>query len=308
MSDTAMPSTGRVRGGRECVLCAAHDRRTPLESGHCCAGCHMHLARCLRDLSQTVVQAAAETIPAVRGATGGRVPPGSKPPIDLDHIAPHLALIELTKGDPDTRVTITDCLASWEMVIRAERLMTRYGPATEAHAGDTEHGWTTSEIALTGRAFTQAIGFLQRNLEWIITDPKFPLQQFDDEIGRSLATVRSMLIGRSRDCVVSCPTITDHGRCGQPITVRTWLPLEHDPSVGETTRCRACGAVRTAAQLVRAGGTEDTWASPEDLAEHFGVTARTLRRWAKSGSVRRKGGLYNWADVATYATLKNAGA
>lgn len=268
----------------------------------------MRLARSLRDLSQTVVQAAAETLPAVSGSGSGRVPPGSKPPLDLDHVAPHMALIELTKGDPASRVTITDCLAHWEMTVRAYRSLTQYGLATEDHAGNPTRGWITSEITLSDRAFTQAIGFLQRNLEWIVTDQRFPLTQFADQIGRSLATVRSMLLGRSRDRVVSCPTITDEGRCGQPITVRTWLPLEHDPSVGETTHCRRCGAIRTAAQLVRAGGTEDTWASAEDLAEHFGVTARTLRRWAAAGSVRRKGGLYNWADVATAATLKDAGA
>lgn len=290
------------------MLCAAHDRRTPLKAGHCCAGCHTRLARSLRDLSQTVVQASAETLPVARRGGSGRVPPGSKPPIDLDHVAPHMALIELTKGDPDTRDTITNALARWEMLIRAERRMLQYGPATEAHAGDRRKGWATSEIVLTERAFTQSIRFLQQNLDWIATDPRFPLAQFDDQVGRSLAAVRAMLLGQSRDRVVSCPTITEDGRCGQPITVRTWLPLEHDPSVGETTHCRACGAIRTAAQLVRAGGTEDTWASAEDLAEHFGVTARTLRRWAKSGGVRRHGGLYNWADVATHATLKDAGA
>lgn len=287
---------------RVCVLCARRNVDTRLEHGHCCPACQAGIAGDLAQLLTLATDASTDLTPA-QGMSGAR---GfeSKPPIRLDNAAPHLALIELTKGDPSSRVTITDSLTSWEIVIRSERLFARYGIATEADMGDVTRGWTTSELKLSARAFTQAVGFLRANLDWICASPTFPLEQFVDEVQRARGTMRGMLKGGGQDRVVKCPTLTDDGTCGASITIRTWAALDArdddgrpDHSTGETTVCRRCGAVRSAAQLLHTAGTEDTYADAEALALHFGISQTVIRKWARAGKVAKDGSRYRWADV-----------
>lgn len=280
-----------------CTLCDTRQRTTMVRSGHCCAGCIRHLENQLGSLLQLATDAAADVTPRTGSGSGGQ---GfeSKPPISLDNAAPHLAMIELTPGDHDTRVTITDALASWEIVIRSERDLAPYGAATEAHAGDRLRGFATSEVTLAARAFTQSVGFLTRNLEWITTEFSTErLVQFDLEVSAACSAIRRMLNSGGRDRVVSCPTLTAAGTCGNRITVRTWAALDDDPTTGETTHCPRCGAVRTATQLMRSSGSDETWADAESLALHFGISQTVIRKWARAGHVQRANGLYRWSDV-----------
>lgn len=66
-----------------------------------------------------------------------------------------------------------------------------------------------------------------------------------------------------------------------------------------TVACRRCGQTGTAAWLMRLASAEG-WADSEALAVGYGVSERSLRRWARHGEVKAKGTrprLYAIADV-----------
>jgi len=305
MTSTTAPST--------CVICTHHNRDTPVEWGRCCDGCRAKLLGDLAQLVTLATEAATQTLPTSNpgGATGYE----SRPPIRLDNAAPHLAFIELTPGDESSRVTITDALTSWEIVIRSERLYARYGIATSPQDRDWLRGSGASEVALSQQAFTQAVGFLRAQIDYITSSATFPLEQFANEIAQAKAVIRGLTSSGPRDRVVACPTVLDDGTtCGRRLTVRTWHPVEArwdngrpDDTTGETTHCRSCGAVRTATQLLHTAGTGDTYADAEALAAHFGINQTTIRKWARAGKVQRGRGLYRWADVKREVdTLRSA--
>ena len=286
-----------------CVLCATRGRETRLESGHCCAACRVRVDDDLRDIVTIADQTAAE--PRMTGTDNGSRNTESKPPADLDRIAPYLAFVTIDDG---VKATVADVLLSWERIVREERGLAWVGNATAGHGG-------TSEVILAAKSARASVALLRGHIDWITTAPDFPLELFAHEIGATWRRISAFALdSRTKDRVVECPTITDGQdadgnpiSCGYRLHVRTWLPLEarddtgkRDLSIGEDVTCKRCGTTRTPAQLIHAADKESSWADAEAIAETYKVGERTLRRWAANGHIRRDHGRYNVGDVVAH--------
>lgn len=108
---------------RVCVLCAARDRTTRLESGHCCAACAGWLATQIADIARLAADAAAWVAPGSSTGGSGRPVPGSRPPLRVDALDP-----ELTPIGPPPSATVLEVLEAWTRMIREQREMSPYGP------------------------------------------------------------------------------------------------------------------------------------------------------------------------------------
>lgn len=311
---------------RVCVLCAirvhrqlvrelkreptagelAH-RQTRLDEGHCCASCASRLDN---DLASIVRNADLEAFEEASTSAGGLSASfESKPPTDLEGIAPYLALVRMNPGvDPPRRHSVANLLGEWERMLRDVRSLAAYGPATEHHIG-------TDEGLLSAQATRQAVALLRSHLDWIVNEPQWPLEDFANEIGMCARRMHAFSGHADRepgDRVVPCPTLTglidDDGdpiACGKRLVVRTWAALDAtesvtgraDWSIGDHVTCPRCGATRSPEQLLRAAGKDGAYVDPEAIARWYGLSERTLRRWAARGEIRREHGRYSWADV-----------
>lgn len=295
-----------------CVLCAARGRQTRLKAGHCCAACATRLGDDLASIgcNGDLAAVSERTAPTGQSSTGYE----SKPPVDLDGLAPYLVGVRLNPGeDPPLVRTVAEILGEWERLVREERGLIAYGLATSHHTG-------IDEGVLAAQASRQSLALLRSHLEWLTADAGFPLEDFAYEIRRCAARMQALVSAGTSDRMVSCPTLvatdddTDLTACGQRLTVRTWAALDEDVhgqrdrTIGEDITCRRCGVTRTPEQLLHAAGKEDTWADPEALAQWFGVGKSTLRRWAGQGKVRRQHGLYSWSDVSETIEAARRGA
>lgn len=280
---------------RTCVLCALREPavETPLADGHCCPGCRQRIRN---DLAGIAADADLVAVAQPAARPGTRSVHESKPPTDLEPIAPWLALVRLNPGqDPPVSSSIAGLLADWERMLREHRGLAPYGPATAHHVG-------IDEGVLAAQAGRQAVRVLLASIDWITAEPSWPLEDFADEIRRSARRMRALAQppGAS-DRVVRCPTLTDESTCGRRLTVRTWAALDDDRTIGEPITCGSCGVTRSPEQLLSVAGKQDTWADAEALAAWFGISERTLRRWAEKKLIRRERGMYSWADVTAIA-------
>lgn len=92
---------------------------------------------------------------------------------------------------------------------------------------------------------------------------------------------------------VVCPTISvEDGECRRRLRIDV-----HKPDAPIT--CRGCGRVWTARQLLDMAtrSSADVYLDVEAISVHIMVPERTLRRWAASGLVRRRHGLYSVSDA-----------
>lgn len=274
---------------RVCVLCAGRGRKQRLENGHVCTECAAWLMRSVAEIARLCADAALSIEPGSTSG-GGSGAFGSKPPLRIDALDPELTMLELNAGDPTSAVTILEALEMWERLVREERGMAPYGPAS-AHraarimgAGNSAH---STSVTLTG-----VVGFLGSAVPWMIDAPDWPIDEFADHIRRSV-----MLLGRwdltrqASGYAVPCPTLTDSGECGYML--RYW-------DASEAVTCRRCHATRSASQLVTvvlSGEDRAIWVDPEAAAAHYGVSERELRRWASKGHVKRSHGRYLLSDI-----------
>lgn len=285
---------------RLCVLCARRGRATEVDTGHCCAVCTVRLDDALRD----VVDIGDSTAVEPRSGVGGTGSTGleSKPPTDLDRLAPYLADVALAEH---WRQPIANVLLDWERILREDLHLAWIGNATAGHSG-------TSEAVLAAKSARASVALLRSHLAYITGTPEFPLEDFADQVHACANRMRAFANHlRAADRVVECPTLTvrtnEDGAyltCGHPLTVRTWQPIDarddngrRDLSIGDPVNCRRCGATRSPEQLIHAAGKEAAWADAEAISEWYGIGARTLRRWAANGYVRREHGRYSIADV-----------
>lgn len=293
-----------------CALCAARGRRTDLKAGHCCDACQARLRADLSGLLQMVVDASAELVEPMgrRGSGTGSSGMESKPPADLDLIAPHMVRLRLLDDEDAPWFTATYVLSDWERLIREQQGLTRYGEATADHLGrDQSH--VPSGIQRATRAFTQAVQFLEVRVDWMCTDPEFPLEEFARQVNMIRSAIRGLSSRGRGDKVVKCPTITENGPCGASIRVRLWIALEDgeqgkDDSTGELTTCPKCRSSRTWSTLLFLAGGEDTFADIEAITAHFGISRSVVFKWARDPArVRRRNGLYCWGDIKKQVDL-----
>ena len=258
-----------------CVLCAARDRVRRLDAGHVCPECVAWLTGTLSRIGELVSMATTERVTST-GSSSGKPVFGSKPPLSVDGLDPWLVLVRTTDAPPWP--TLLDVVEAWERLIRCERELSPYGPASLARGGATVWG---------------CLSFLASSVEWITTTTDFPVEDFADEMRACLRAVRKWdEDAAARGNVIPCPTQDDDGgECGYRLRF-----VETD----ERVTCRRCKVTRDVAQLVAVGlvGTAEVWVDPQAVALYYGIAESTLRKWAARGKVQRSHGRYLMSDVA----------
>jgi len=276
----------------QCVLCAARGRTTKLQHGHCCAACADRITADLRAIPELAAMAAASLLPG-SGTTGTtHAAYGSRPPLNVDALDPALAHV------PGHSAPLLVLLEEWEKLIREMRGMARYGIASAARTVTD-----SPDATLVG-----VCGFLAHHVEWTVSEPGFPLEDYADELRQFVRALRRW-DRESQDVgtMVRCPTPTlkpcgcdpddrpycedcdttgeVQGQCGY----RLYYTDVHDD-----VTCRRCGAKRSAMTLaaVAMADGRDVWLDPEAAAQVLGVTEGTLRQWARKGRVQRAHGRY----------------
>jgi len=269
-----------------CVLCSLRGIQRELEEGHCCERCRSWLHNTVIDIGFLASEAASYEPPATTGGFTS-IAYGSKPPLDIERIDPELSLIKLIPGDESSTVTILDMLEMWERAIREDRGYTKYGPASSQRAMAKRVRLADTQATLIG-----CVDFLAGQVDWIVSEPNFGLEEFADQIRRAASILRrwsSEQIGTR----IACPGMVEDRPCGNQIRIS---------SEGEEVTCRKCGHPWTIEWLIMVAGEDaDGWADIEAVSKLSGLHERTIRRWARAGKVRKRGQLYNVRDVSEAA-------
>lgn len=352
----------------QCLLCASKrpSVKTAIEKGLCCHDCSAGIDKALRrivyngDIAATMplardinngskIQSAtinlelAEpdehqtpmnkrwlTSDASSGISAPGAPAfGSRPPTDLDTVAPYMTLMDGKDIDEQDRRTVATTLSQWNHYLR------------QAHPAisETFDDWLATQqqtgISFQATLARSSVALLRKHHAWLINylsaDHLLLYRNDIHACARTMSAVSRTASGdRSRQRIVPCPKITSRPgqarkdgkpadaipvldeegkliRCGTPLTVQTWAPLHADQTedgradytIGEKVTCPRCNTDWTVTELMLAKqGADDDFARAEDIAAVLPITARTIRRWASHGHVRRtKDGRYSWSDV-----------
>jgi hypothetical protein len=267
----------------QCVLCAERGIERAAATGTACDQCRAWLDRAIRSIETYASLAAQSLVRSAKGHASSRAF-GSRPPLVVDALDPELTPIALNAGDESSEVTILAMCEMWERSIREDRRLAPYGPASEAR-----HAISTA-AALRG-----CVGFLGAQVEWMTSAPGFDVAGFADHVRRASSVLRrwdpdAATVGTR----LACPAIQDDGaECGTTIRL--------EPG-GDAVTCHGCGHAWTAMWLLQvAGAGIDAWADLEACSRYSGLSERSIRRWAATGRVRRRGLLYSLADLASAA-------
>lgn len=262
----------------ECVLCGFG-----LDAGHCCNRCTSRLRDQLVTIERLVHDAACQIVPAHKPG-GGSHSFGSKPPIDVAAVDPELSMVELNAGDPTSAVPLLEMLEMWERAVREDRRMAPYGVATASAPAGTGSG-TQSTLA-------HVVGFLTAHTDWMTTDPRFGLEDYDGQLRRAVTVLRRWdTDNETQGLRIPCPAYDPERPddiCG------LWLHMHAD----DVTRCRRCGTDWTVERLTHFMDPATVYISAGVITNHYPVPLNTLQRWAARGHLRRnERGQYNLADV-----------
>jgi hypothetical protein len=267
-----------------CVLCAARGRDRPLDVGLVCPPCAVRLADTLDDIAAL---AEAATVEPRSGRGSGRTVPASRPPLDLDGVDPALASVRLAPP-PAEPVPLLVVLEGWCRLVREERHLAPYGPAT-AQRRAAERRPALDGYDDTTATLRAAVGFLRAQHEWVVAQDW--VDAYAAEVWACRRAVARWGEHEPRPTVVACPTITVSGECG-------WrLRLDSD-----VVRCPGCARDWDAETLVRVACSDaydppDVWVDAEAAASAAGVHEATVRRWASRGQVAARAGRYRLLDV-----------
>jgi hypothetical protein len=185
-------------------------------------------------------------------------------------------------------LTVIDTLEHWEQQWRQHFNLTPYGPASLQRNQGKEQ---------TNALTTGIIGFLQ---SWIdaACDQHPDIEQFHNDLDACWRTARTAANQQPRTAWrVTCPTDTEHGECGNILSVSG---EDFDGSI----TCRNCQTIWPTYRLlmVVVSSTEALlWIDKAAILVVVGLTERTLERWANQDKVRRRNGLYNFQDVLEVA-------
>lgn len=274
----------RVIGGCEviwapvCVLCT-----TSLDDGHICHHCAQRIRRDLDDILNLVMAAAAQTIHTTTGTGNAHAVPGSRPPLVVEALDPELTTVRIIDSDPSTDLPLLEILEAWERVIREDRMLAPYGPASAQRL--TRFPGTPTQNTLTG-----VITFLHAHHEWVCSEPSFDIAEYARQVRLCRkAVARWDMTSQPPGWRVPCPTVTDHGECGQIVKIQRG----HDHAY-----CKRCERSWDVAHLIAVAGRDaDVWVDVEAAATLAGVHERTIRKWVQRGSVRKRGQLVRVLDI-----------
>lgn len=181
-------------------------------------------------------------------------------------------------------------LESWEVTIRNTYGLTRYGMVTEDEArADMLHN---------------RIAFLKAWLHVLIHRQFEQLPALHDSlVAEAVRLARIACVDDHQGWRVECPNDVGASLCRHRVRV-TRSDLQNDAEVV----CRGCERVWTARRLVvvsAAANDVDVWVDADTLAHWYGVTKRTLRRWASEGLIERRGRLYSDRSMRKTIALRS---
>lgn len=208
----------------------------------------------------------------------------------IDTAVPHASGVSMSKSSERSlgvNVDALDVLAgndtlplleSWEIAIRHDFELTPYGVVTEQQK--------------RAAMLRERIEFIQAWRDRLI-EARWPLlADMQQELLREAARLaRIACVDDHEGWRVECPTDVDDEMCRRRLRV-TRDDLDNDADI----TCRSCKRVWTARRLVvvsAAAKDVDVWVPADTLADWYGVTKRTLRRWAKQGLIERRGRLFS---------------
>lgn len=274
-----------------CVICASRSKKREIETGHVCRACENALNQ---DLSQILdLVALAAVMPPAMAATGNGGPrpvPASKPPLDVARIDPEMTLVLADKTDPSSGEPLLVLLESWERAIREDRGMSRYGPATVSRSTPA----VTDALPGTAVTLMGVIGFLRSSVAWMCETPDFAVEQLADQVRRALATLRRYdpMLEHPSAWKLPCPGDYDDDVCGWTLRVEYGLDANLHDDIG----CPQCRSVWTPLRLLLVALEDErveVWHYADTIKDALNIPARTLRWWAQTGRVERRGSQYN---------------
>jgi hypothetical protein len=129
------------------------------------------------------------------------------------------------------------------------------------------------------------------------------IDDFNTELKQAHATAQQAArMTPPNKTTITCPNdddTTTTGLCGSRITI-------HADSIDGKATCRKCKTTWNIAHLVHVAITTpgaETWTDSEAAANYFGVSVRTLNRWAtaKQSSIKRRDGKFELQSI--HATI-----
>ena len=275
---------------RTCAICASRGKKRQLDTGHVCRACENALNQDLGQIVEMVALAAIQPVPmAVAGNGGGPRPvPASKPPLDVARIDPELIMVLAAKGDASSATPLLVLLEEWERMIREERGLSRYGPATVSRSGERA-ALPGTDVTLVG-----VIGFLRSSVAWMVATPDFAIEQLADQVRRALATLRQYdpAAINPNAWKLPCPGDYDRDVCGWQLRVEYGA----DANLHTDVLCPKCKTAWTPLRLLLVALEDErveVWAYPDTIKDALNIPKPTLIRWANQGHVARRGSLYN---------------
>jgi len=258
---------------RKCVLCHHQDTHR-----FACVDCTSHLMGMLRDLPEFYALAAGEYVSSRQDAAGNAVSIGLSVAA-LDARSPREAIWALESWERDWRETLQAFGGADSEVAQRKRKAER---------------WAESESPdFTGVNLCGVVNFLMIHLEAAACE-----HPAIDEFATELRVIHSRARGAAGEpapdvTIIECPA--DYDKDGRTTVCGMRLHL-----VNDEVDCPRCGSAWSFGRLVlvaRATGA-DIYRPGPMLAEHFGVSLRTLQRWRKDGLIRGKGASYHHGDIA----------
>ena len=278
-----------------CVLCASRGRQTRLEAGHCCAACATRIADDLAAIVDLAAMASAWLMPGSTGPAGSRSVPSSRPPLNVEALDPALASV------PGHHAPLLVLLEEWCRLIRAERGLSPYGPASLEWAVNGPRSAVGESRAVSGGNDTSVtlvgcVAFLRAQVPWITAEPGFPLEDFAAEVREFVRVLRrwDTEAERINAYVVECPHETDAGTCGHR------LRIAGDDAEGwfHCPRCRTEWSVDRLMLVWAETSDAAMWLDAEAVTRRYGVDRTTLDRWVRSGRMSKWHGLYDVRPLA----------
>lgn len=251
---------------RTCTICT----RNPVTERLVCSRCQNRLNQQLTDILEFYAIAAHALIPGQGG--NGR---STERPLGV-----RVDALDFVCG-----YSVVDVLESWEKEWRDHYGLAAYGPASaERNSGKADQPRIT---------LFEIVRFLQIWLDNACRDHP-AMEDFAGEVRDCHKQAQTSAgITRREAWTVTCPADTEEGDCGNSLRI---TGEDFDGSV----TCRACGTTWTVQRLMRvavSNPNSDIWCAPDDAAGYLGIHPGTLRKWAGSGKIERKHGLYSLSSI-----------